>query len=83
MKTKIYSVRMVTTLPLGTFQSMPAEIGSANPSYPVKQPRPLEHPTQMSNAAEFRVLPLVPENGSTLALPHPQKPPADSAEPRG
>jgi len=67
MKTKIYRAVMVPAMPLGSFRSYPAQVGSTVP-YPVKEPRPLEHPQEMSNAAETRLPPQEPGNASTLAL---------------
>lgn len=68
MITKIYTAVIIPAVSLGGFRSFPAEIGSAVPSYPVRDPRPLEHPQEMTNAAETRVPALEPANGSSLAL---------------
>jgi hypothetical protein len=68
MKPKIYRAIMVPVLPIGDFRSYPAQIGSAVPSYPIVNPRPLVHPQEMSNAAETRTPLMAPENDSILAL---------------
>jgi len=59
---------MLPRMPLGNFTSCPAQVGSAAPSYPVSPSRQLEHPQEMSNAAETKVLPLEPANESSLAI---------------
>jgi hypothetical protein len=68
MKARIYRAVMVPVTPIGNFRSYPNEVGSAVPSRPVAQPRPLVHPQEMSNAAETQVPPVEPVNESTLAL---------------
>ncbi len=68
MKTRIYTLVTIPVMPMGNFRSYPAQVGSAVPSFPIAPPRPLEHPQEMSNAAETLIPPLEPANGSSLAL---------------
>ena len=77
MKTKIYRAVMVPVMPIGNFRSFPAQMGSVVPPYPVSNPRPLEHPQGMSNAAETEVQPLEPANASNLALGCPPELPVE------
>ena len=67
MKTKFFRIVPLTSMPLGNFRSLPAEIGTAAPMRPVMESRPLVHPQQMSQTVEVGFPPLEPVNGSTLA----------------
>jgi hypothetical protein len=60
----------VTVFPLGNFRSLPAEVGTAAPLDPVRAPRHLEYPQEMSIAAPDLVIPpREPTNDSLLAFP--------------
>lgn len=80
MRTKYYRVVMLPVMPLGHYRSLPAEIGSAAPSYTPAHPRPLSHPQEMSLTVEAGLRPLEPLNGSTLATEGPPELPVGQAE---
>ncbi len=75
MKTKIFRIVPLASMPLGSFRSLPAEIGTAVPMYPLVEPRSLVHPQPMSQAVEVGFQPLEPVNGSTLATECPPESP--------
>ena len=63
-------VRFITvpTLPTGNFKSLPSQIGSSYPQLPVKSPRPLEHPQDLSTTVPTRGAVLEPVNDSTFVI---------------
>lgn len=71
MKAKFYRIVPVRSSLLGDSRSIPAEVGSACPTNPVVQPRPLEHPESMSLTVEVGFLPMEPVNDSILAIEYP------------
>lgn len=79
MKVKYLRIVSFPTYLLGNSRSMPAEIGSACPTLPVVQPRPLEHPESMSLTVQVGFPPMEPVNDSTLAIECPPESPAGQA----
>ena len=67
MKTKFYRIVPITSMPLGDFRSIPAQVGTTAPMLPVAGARHLVHPQEMSLTAEVGFPPLEPANGSSLA----------------
>jgi hypothetical protein len=60
----------VRVFPLGNVRSFPAEVGTTAPLNPVRAPRHLEYPQEMSlSAPELAIPPMEPTNGSPLAVP--------------
>jgi hypothetical protein len=84
MSIKYIRIVPIMVFPLGNFRSLPAEVGTSAPLNPVRAPRHLEFPQEMSIAApDLIILPREPTNDSTLALGSPPELPADQAEPVG
>ena len=67
MKPKYIGLVSVGIAPVGHYRSVPAEVGSPIPSYPVLDPAPMEHPQEMSGTVEVGIPPMEPANDSTLA----------------
>lgn len=55
---------------IGHHQSTPSGVTTPYPDFPVKDPKPVEHPQEMSTTVEVSFLPLGPENGSNLVPAH-------------
>ena len=68
MKTTFITVVPVYSQPLGHFRSVPAQMDSTCPAMKDKDPRPMEHPQDMSSVAATEILPMEPTNGSILAI---------------
>lgn len=79
MRTKYLRIVSLPIMPIGNFRSLPAEVGSPFPVYPVLPPRPMEHPQAMSWTSEVGIPPMEPANNSTLATEYPPESPADPA----
>lgn len=62
---------IMPNLPVGGFRSTPAEVGSTCPSYPLRSPRPLEHPQRMLGTTEIGSEPMEPGNGASLGTEYP------------
>ena len=58
---------IIPTVPLGGMRSIPAGVEVASPQFPVRIVTPREHPQEMSTVAGIKLMPLLPENSSTLA----------------
>ena len=68
MQTKYIRILPVTVHPLGNFRSLLAQVGTTAPLNPVRAPRHLEYPQEMSVTAPDLVIPSrEPTNDSTLA----------------
>jgi len=81
MKPRIFRMIQIVSMPLGNYRSLPTEMGSAAPMYPVKEPRPLEHPQDIVATVDVGMPPMEPLNGSTLATQCP--PESEAAAPAG
>jgi len=80
MKPKIYRAVYKTIMPIGNYRSLPTEVGTAVPSSPVRDPRPLVHPAAVTTTVEIGVATMEPANDSILALEHPPESPSVPAE---
>lgn len=69
---KMTKIRTTIVYPMGNYRSLPAEVGISCPEAP-KPSRPLEHPVEMTLSGGTPVKPLLPVNGSTLALERPRE----------
>lgn len=83
MKPKYIRLVPVFVAPIGHYRSLPAEIGSASPLYPVPAARPLEHPQVISTTVDVGIPPMEPANDSTLATEYPPEQLAGRSEPSG
>jgi hypothetical protein len=69
LKTLYVRTVAVPVLPLGSFRSLPAEVGSGAPLGVALPPEPMEHPQPFTTGAGYVIRPMEPSNGSKLALP--------------
>lgn len=56
---------------LGETRSIPAQIDTAIPQYPIGAGESMEHPQEMSITTGVRLKALIPGNNSTLVQEHP------------
>ncbi len=71
MNTKHSRLVALAGLPVGSYLSIPTQIESACPSYPVVIPASVEHPQVITSSVGYRIYPLHPGNGSRLDLQSP------------
>lgn len=68
MKPKIYRLVPMTILTDGNYRSLPTEVGTTEPLYPYRDPRPMEHPQRASTASGSQILPMAPTHDANLDL---------------
>ena len=86
MKPRIFRIVSHPLLPMGSYRSSPAEVGTGIPQLPVVPSQPMEHPQVLFTTLEVGFPPMEPVNGSILATTgHPALPvdPAVPARPLG
>ena len=76
MQPRIYRFVNVPVIQVGQPLSMPAQIGSPVPAFPVRETGPVEHPQVMTPTAPIGIPPMLPVNGSTLATEYLPEAPA-------
>ena len=80
MRPKYLRVVSIPVRPVGNFRSLPTEIGSPVPGYPVLSPRPMEHPQEMTGTVDADVRPFEPTNDSSLVIKIPRELLSDQPE---
>lgn len=68
MKQRILRGILVIPAVAGASRSLPAQVGTSVPSYPVRPPNPREHAKDMTTSVEIGPKPLEPANDSILAI---------------
>ena len=68
---KFFKFVIIPAPALGGTRSIPAEVGTTVPIFPIKSISPREHPQDMSFTAGIRLKPLEPGNNSILVQEYP------------